>query len=216
MRSPVDFNDSEINKARITPRTTTIYLHITTTIFFSILALLILAGIFEPPSFYCNRSTPPNPQSSPLASRPYTCGNTTLSAIAQNCTFDPIYFSWLPAPCTDAPLTAAFLAQRNWTWYFDRNGIGKQLAPREEVLQGEHDNLYVSAEYHILHCTYMWRKMHRAVSTGKLIDGYIGNLHHTSHCEKMIVEAMEVDEEGKGGVVNTVIRMKWPDCPVVW
>ncbi|MCJ1224801.1 hypothetical protein MMC12_001446 [Toensbergia leucococca] len=183
-------------------------LTITTIFLFSAFITTFLTTFLQPTSRLC--STPPSTSPFPIPSPPRSCGNTTQSARLQNCTFDPISFSWLPAPCTDTHLTAAFLAKRPWQWYLDR--AGTQPAPRSEVLRGDHDNLYVTAEYHILHCTYMWRKMHRAVAAGWLIDGYVGRFEHTAHCEAMILEGLE----GKERVVDTVIRMKWPECPMVW
>lgn len=220
MDSPSDLNPTE----RATIKGTLWSRHIAiacTTVLLSAIATILLTDLLSPPSSYCHRFVHPNPPLSPTSStetastvsKALTCGNTTSTALAHNCTFDPMSFSWLPAPCTDAHLTAAFLKRRDWTWYFDRDG--KRPAPRDEVLRGEHDILYVSAEYHIFHCTYMWRKLHRAVAVGGLVDGYIGAFHHTSHCEEMILEGVE-GGMGSREVIDTVIRMKWPDCPVVW
>jgi hypothetical protein len=142
-----------------------------------------------------------------------TSGNNNLTHVS-DCIFDLASFAWLPTPCADEILTSQFLAQRSWIWYHDAGG--QSPAHVEDVMAGKHDNLYVSAEYHVLHCTFMWRKLHRALLSGAPIDGYIGNYGHTEHCEKMILAAMNGSSEAQFGKdkINTIIRTKWPDCPI--
>jgi hypothetical protein len=174
------------------------------------LIYVLLAGVWQR-SPECATHAIPSPKDVSALERSYTCGNTTTSAQANNCTFDPLSFAWLPKPCFDDHLSQAFLWLRNWTWYFDPDGSNP--APYEEVLKGEHDRLYVTAEHHVLHCMYMWRKMHRAVSEGWLIDGIIGDFEHADYCERMMVIGLET---GGVVVVDEVVEMKWPDCPVIW
>ena len=35
------------------------------------------------------------------------------------------------------------------------------------------------------HCTYLWQKLHRAVLSGGVVDGYVGSYQHTIHCESV-------------------------------
>lgn len=77
---------------------------------------------------------------------------------------------------------------------------------REDVLRGDHEYLFVNWEYHKLHCTYMWRKMHRAFLGVAKMDEYIGNYRHTEHCEDVLTK----DEDT--GFVLTVIRRKFVSC----
>lgn len=138
------------------------------------------------------------------------CGNTTTSARSLGCQFDPMSFSWLPSACYDAELTAQFLSLRPWQWYDSVDGTAANMSAsaavsQAEVLLGEHDYLYVSWQYHELHCTYMWRKMHRAMLGIAEIDAYIGNYHHTAHCEEILTrKGMAGGEKGL-----TVIRRKF-------
>lgn len=37
--------------------------------------------------------------------------------------------------------------------------------PRALALTGEYAELFVDWEYHILHCVYLWRKLHRAMES---------------------------------------------------
>ena len=144
-------------------------------------------------------------------------------------------FSWLPDECYDPDLTAQFMALgddpvRDWEYWMEWNST--EPVPREEALSGKHEKLYVSWEFHLYHCTYMWRKLHRAILQGKRVDSYIGNMGHTTHCERMLIEATGgiPDETKRGGIKlmeqpggtrkrlltrNTMINSKWPDCGTV-
>jgi hypothetical protein len=118
-------------------------------------------------------------------------------------------FSWLPSPCYDSQLSEQFLTLKNWQWFNSPNMTEDAKVEKEEVLKGEHDYLWVSWEYHKLHCTYMWRKMHRAVLRGGFVDQYIGNYEHTEHCEEILM-GEGVEMEGSRGL--TVIRRKFVGC----
>lgn len=135
------------------------------------------------------------------------CGGSPAEAQKLGCQFDPMSFSWLPSACYDAELVTQFLALRDWTWSLDRKR--QATVSREEVLTGELTDLYVSREYHIFHCTFQWRKMHRGIQRG-VIDTYIGNYEHTSHCERMITDDVPRN------LTDTKIRMKFPRCQFVW
>jgi hypothetical protein len=163
------------------------------------------------------------------------CGSSPSSALAADCIFDPLSFSWLPQSCADLELTSQFLGLKNWTWWVDQErkdevGVG-------EVMKGEYKALFVTREYHMLHCTYMWRKMHRGMmlaqsvkgnrvegsengnsraggqSKGRgIIDTYIGSYAHTAHCEMMLL-GMEGEEGGVDkNATDTAILMKFPRC----
>lgn len=139
-----------------------------------------------------------------------SCGTTAAEARAAHCHFDMMSFCWLPSPCYDAELSAEFLARSNWTWYRDQTA--QQPVSLAEVQSGAHDELFVSYDYHLAHCTFMWRKLHRAVlGVGNAgIDGYIGNYAHTRHCEMMILDMAGVE----GSRLNTIIKTKFPTCGI--
>jgi hypothetical protein len=142
----------------------------------------------------------------PHASRK-PCGTTPTEARQRGCQFDVTSFCWLPEACWDAELSQDFDSYTQWTWWLDENGtrpISHQL-----VATGEYTDLFVSWEYHLRHCTAMWRKMHRALLRGGLgaIDSYVGLYNHTLHCEKMLLDTHFDLKE-----VNSIIRVKYPDC----
>jgi hypothetical protein len=72
-------------------------------------------------------------------------------------------------------------------------------------LTGQYPELFVTREYHRVHCVYMWRKMHRGLERG-FIDTYIGNYHHTAHCEQMLLEHIPSE------TIDTMILLKFPSC----
>ena len=134
-----------------------------------------------------------------------SCGDDVDTARSNGCFFDIMSFSWLPPLCYDGELVEQFLGLQDWRWYADAGG--KQPVPKEEVLAGQHPELFVSGEYHQFHCTYMWRKLHRAILGNGRVDSYIGNYHHTEHCEKMLTSPRR-----GGDALNTIIRSKFTSC----
>lgn len=137
---------------------------------------------------------------------PLDCGNSPSEALASGCSFDVMSFAWLPAACFDGELMNDFLSLRNWVWYRDQSG--SETADPVAVARGQYDQLFVTQEYHMYHCTYMWRKMHRAVQRGLPLDGYIGSMGHTEHCEEMLVHQAPLNS------TNAIIVSKYVKCPV--
>ena len=37
-------------------------------------------------------------------------------------------------------------------------------------------------QYHVTHCQFLLKKLHRAQASGRMIDGQIMPTHHTEHC----------------------------------
>ncbi|KAI1351865.1 hypothetical protein F5Y01DRAFT_281361 [Xylaria sp. FL0043] len=139
------------------------------------------------------------------------CGSTAEEAKARGCHFDTISFCWLPDECYDSDLVAHFEATRNWEYYADEEGT-KPIS-HEELVGGHGNKLWVSWEYHLRHCLYMWLKFHRAVlakgdPNKPLIDSYIANLNHTNHCGTILL----TDRDVAFSTLNTETLVKYPDC----
>ncbi|KAH8651633.1 hypothetical protein BGZ60DRAFT_420877 [Tricladium varicosporioides] len=144
-----------------------------------------------------------------------SCGNTSTYARSNGCHFDVMSFSWLPPACYDEKLIEEFLAMESWKWFSDSEGT--QPVPLETVQKGDAPQMYVSWSYHIDHCVFMWKKMHRALENDGPIDAYIGNYHHTQHCGHMLMMNQNETDTGDGaetgGVpLNTIIRRKFVGC----
>jgi hypothetical protein len=133
------------------------------------------------------------------------CGETAEEARLQGCVFDVMSFSWLPYECFDAELNAQFLALEDWHW-FDSDEQSEVFY--ETVKRGENEYLYVNWNYHQFHCTYMWRKLHRAILKQQPVDEYIGNYSHTEHCERVLTKGCDRDGQ------VTMIKRKFIECKV--
>lgn len=110
------------------------------------------------------------------------CGSTIDEARALNCTWDLLAAAWLPPACIDQELTQDFRDQGPWRYFADREGT-QELS--EEDLQyrvGPGNEYYTSLKYHKTHCSYQWRKMHRAMERGTKIENKLADYHHTMHC----------------------------------
>lgn len=171
----------------------------TSAVAFAILCFSIAKHFKTPPHHFDTTETV-NQSVSTMA----TCGTDPITALARNCSFDPLSFSWLPPQCYDAELTSMFLKHNEWEWY--KSATPEDLSASElisvslsTVLQGNETELYVSDGYHVVHCIYMWKKLHRAMdversgfepgsTSGAWMDSYIGNLGHTEHCSGLLLD----------------------------
>ncbi|KAH8691591.1 hypothetical protein BGW36DRAFT_388628 [Talaromyces proteolyticus] len=80
----------------------------------------------------------------------------------------------------------------------------------ELAVLGE-DRLFVSWEYHIVHCTYMYMAMHRAYTVRGYIDSHLDDWNHTRHCQKILLERNMEDVD-----ISTVGFLRFPECRAVW
>lgn len=178
----------------------------------SILLLAAVGFIWSSSSFNaCATCYPNKPTMSPGYIMQSPCGSTAAEARDRGCNFDIMSFCWLPDNCYDAELSEDFENISSWEWFLDPNK--SQPVAYDEVMKGELTGLYVSWEYHLRHCTAMWKKMHRAVlGKGKIaVDSYIGDLGHTEHCGHQLLEDRDVGFDE----INTAIFIKFPDCGIV-
>ena len=136
-----------------------------------------------------------------------SCGNSSHEALSLGCSFDVMTFAWLPDRCFDKELVDDFLALKDWNWYLDARG--QRIADSASVIAGDYDMVYVKNEYHMYHCTFLWRKMHRATLAGKVLDGYIGDMHHTAHCETHLLNRSRALDQ-----IDTAAMTKYVECPL--
>jgi hypothetical protein len=147
-----------------------------------------------------------NQSSHPDAKRePEMCGQSAAEARSLGCVFDTMVFGWLPQRCHDAELEADFISVLPWTWF--RDAEATQSMSLVEVMEGKDEHIYVPHIFHMLHCTYMWKKMHRAVLDGRVLDGYIADTHHTNHCQLQLMEQTEKND------TRTYVYNKFITCP---
>jgi hypothetical protein len=109
------------------------------------------------------------------------CGNTSQEALLNGCVLDFIAGAWVPRECYDAELEEEFLQLRDWHWYADAAGK-RELSIAVIRQNGGPNPMFVSIEYHWVHCAYTWKKLHRSKIRQMPIDTHIGNYEHTVHC----------------------------------
>jgi hypothetical protein len=109
------------------------------------------------------------------------CGNTTEEALGKDCIFEFVAMAWVPRACYDQELEEEFLQRRDWHFYADVEG--QQELSKEVIREtGGTNPLFMSYEFHWVHCAYTWKKLHRSRLRQKPIDTHISNYYHTIHC----------------------------------
>lgn len=129
---------------------------------------------------------------------PYHCGSSPSDALARGCTFDIMTTSWQHPDCYDAELNAEITALHG-PWKFYWSSGPPDVRPQDDMLHvipteelGFHQGLFwATREYHVWHCTYAWRSMHRALERGRKIDKFLSDYEHTAHCARLLVNASD-------------------------
>ena len=110
------------------------------------------------------------------------CGRSIEEAKKLGCTWDLLAGSWLPQRCIDQELTDEFRAAGDWHFYVDKNGTEELMESELQYRVGPGMDYYTTLEYHRTHCSFQWRKMHRAMQSGGRIENALANYEHTLHC----------------------------------
>ncbi|KUI68148.1 hypothetical protein VM1G_03641 [Cytospora mali] len=147
------------------------------------------------------------PADHPGQTRHVGCGNSTAEAQAAGCKFDILSYTWVQPACFDQELMYEFLGRANWRWYPDEETV--QELTVNEVANGQREYVYVTWEYYMTHCTYMWKKMHRSLMTSRSLDSYIFDYRHTEQCEMVLL-----DREHQLDSRSVMLVSKYPSCPI--
>ena len=115
------------------------------------------------------------------------CGNSSEEARAKGCIFDVMSILWVTPECYDSELAKEFKKQWDHEWWAHRKADPEDQVPYDVVSKGEWTYLWVEWQYHQLHCTFMWRKMHRAILNHWPMEDRLISWGHTLHCEDMLV-----------------------------
>jgi hypothetical protein len=139
------------------------------------------------------------------------CGTSAEEARARGCVFESTGFTWLPKECHDAETENEFLryvADNDLKLFHDPDYTKEATA--EEVKKGDGAGYFVREGYHLAHCLFLFKKLHRAYASGKIIDGYIISLNHTDHC---VGQSLSVgrDADYRKDVIQ-FSYIKWPNC----
>jgi hypothetical protein len=164
----------------------------------SILVLLILSLLLGVGDLLISNSTSDSGQ------QVWTnCGNSPAEARHRGCSFDMLSHAWLPKECYDDEISTAYRRAGSWEYYLDQHG--KYPISEVEVAEGETD-VWLREGQHYVHCTFMWRQMHRAFTVLHYIDDHLNNPHHTTHCQKIFLE------KRSGDLLEVLARVIYPNC----
>lgn len=134
------------------------------------------------------------------------CGNSPADAQALGCRYSIVLHAWLPQDClTEDDLEDEKLMYEGRDWPFEINGRNLTM---EELHHGDYGHFTTTFGWHVVHCMYVWKRIHRVALDASLkIDSYTANFHHTSHCVQMI-------GGDPGGMKDsgTKIFVKYPIC----
>jgi hypothetical protein len=135
------------------------------------------------------------------------CGNSAEDAKARDCRYSIVLHSWLPKTClTDADAQDALDMYRDRDWGYE-TASGRNLS-MEELAAGDYGHFTTSFDWHVAHCMYVWKRLHRIIlDPTQELDSYTVNYHHTSHCIEMI-GGLPVGMKDAG----TKIFVKYPKC----
>jgi hypothetical protein len=148
---------------------------------------------------------PPEPKAPPYGPPSYPCGTTPEEASAAGCIFDLMNYSWTHPSCYDASLSLSSLSSGPWHWYHDHNAT--QPISQEVVQKGQEIHIWTEHHFHMAHCLYAFKLIHKSAITGQSVLRELIKWSHTMHCEKLL---------GKSGAdgkkVNTKVTMIFQSC----
>jgi hypothetical protein len=173
---------------------------------YQLLAVAFVAAIVMLPVIYltASRRTTAGPKYN-------QCGTSAEEARARGCVFEATGFTWLPRECYDGETESEFLqyvAENDLKLYHDPDYTNE--ARPEEVQKGNGAGYFVREGYHLAHCLFLFKKLHRSYVSGKPIDGYITSLNHTAHCVGQSLSVGQDADYHKELIQFSYI--KWPYC----
>lgn len=140
-----------------------------------------------------------------------SCGATMQEARTLDCTFDVLSLSWLPPLCRDAALTHEFATSGpgpngEWDYWAHANGTSPLTLDEVASLAGREDGIvYTSLGFHILHCSFYWRKQWRAAKGmgAPALEARYDRESHVNHCQRVFM--MEGSREK--GMTESLVRL---------
>lgn len=136
------------------------------------------------------------------------CGNSPKDAKARKCKYNMIINAWLPGSCMteEDDQDAAEMYKDGSRWVFEAD-TGKNLTV-EELASGNFEFFTTQYDFHVTHCMYAWKRLHRALlDPSRELDSVVTDIHHTGHCASMIA-GHAAGEHDHG----TKVFVKYPTC----
>lgn len=141
------------------------------------------------------------------------CGSDPATARSRGCRFDVTNFSWQTRECFDETIVAEFAELEPWPFWTSK--YGNESVSHEVAYQGDQP-LWTSWRHHLMHCTYIFRRMQRAYESG-WIDSSLRKYEHTVHCATILMQEGEGEEGGRIFVTGndrhfTYLNLIFPEC----
>ena len=131
------------------------------------------------------------------------CGGTPEGARSRGCSFDMLSHAWQTKECYDKEISETFRQAGAWEYYLDQDA--KFPVSEATVMRGETD-VWMREYPHYVHCTYMWRQMHRAFTVLHHIDSHLNSYNHTLHCQGVFLENRD------GDLLEVMAKVIYPSC----
>jgi hypothetical protein len=134
-----------------------------------------------------------------------SCGHNATEARSRGCRFGVMAFAWLTTECYDEALEDEFISWANWTWYTSADATNDSQISFAQARLGEQD-MFVDWNYHVVHCTFMWRQQHAGLERG-WIGKHLVSYHHTKHCQRTLLKDVWENRN-----VRTAANVMYPHC----
>ncbi|KXT09245.1 hypothetical protein AC579_6775 [Pseudocercospora musae] len=137
------------------------------------------------------------------------CGHSAEEAKAAGCVFDIMNVAWMPWDCYDQKLSYQFQKEVPFDFFYaDADGMPtSRRIPDEKTLSEMDEPCWATREYHVLHCTFAWKMMHRAIERGWRIESTTTEFSHTEHCAHILTNRTVPLE-----AVVTEVNIGYPSC----
>ena len=140
-----------------------------------------------------------------------SCGATINEARAVSCSFDVLSLSWLPPSCRDAALTQEFAklgpgVNGEWNYWADSNGTLSMTLDEVAALAGHEDGfVYTSLRFHVLHCSFYWRKQWRVANSvvALAMEARYARESHVEHCQEVFM----LEGSRETGMTKSLVRL---------
>lgn len=137
---------------------------------------------------------------------------TALPPVVPASAAEPLLsLSWLPPSCRDAALTHEFATSGpgpdgEWDYWAHGNGTSPLTLDEVAALAGGTDGyVYTSLGFHVLHCSFYWRKQWRAVKgVGALaLEARYDQESHVEHCQRVFM----LEGSREKGMTKSLVRL---------
>lgn len=126
-----------------------------------------------------------------------SCGQSIAEARAAGCEYEVLSGAWMPPACLDPELNEEFRQIHDWKYYADADRQEEIPEPMLAEREGEEGAYYTTQRWHVIHCAYQWRKLHRAWESGRAVElgaHALGDFNHTIHCGTLYTDEVPMEQ----------------------